>query len=175
MNEDDRSLRRTGLGMMLVFWLMIMAMGVWWFEDKLTERTHPNAHLSSSVNGTMTPVTLQRNAAGHFVAPGRINGEPVQFLLDTGASLVSVPATLADRLGLEQGAQAEFYTANGRALGYLTLLDEVNLGGLRAEDVRGSINPGMQDETVLLGMSFLHRFDIQIRGPQMTLSPSQAL
>lgn len=174
MNSEDKALRRIGLGMMLAFWLLLMALGVWWFERLIETRQYPNANLAVSGQASL-PITLQRNASGHFVAPGHINGEPVRFLLDTGASLVAVPGNLAERLGLEPGASADFFTANGRARGYLTMLDQVGLGGVNAHDVRGSINPGMYGDTVLLGMSFLHRFDIQIRGTQMTLSPAQAL
>nr|WP_229804324.1 TIGR02281 family clan AA aspartic protease [Halomonas lutea] len=160
--------------MMLVFWLLLMALGVWWFEHLIEARQHPNANLATTGEANL-PITLQRNAAGHFVAPGHINGKPVRFLLDTGASLVAVPGELAERLELEPGASADFFTANGRARGYLTRLDRVGLGGVNAHDVPGSINPGMQGDTVLLGMSFLHRFDIQIRGAEMTLSPAQPL
>lgn len=171
MSDDDKVLRRTGLGMMLLFWVIVLGLAVWWFQGLLEERRNPNAGLSVAVDAQ--PVTLERNAGGHFVATGRINGEPVEFLLDTGASLVSVPASLAERLGLERGVSATFETANGQARGYLTTLDEIALGGLRASDVRGSINPGFAGDTALLGMSFLNRFDIRIQGSRMVLSPPQ--
>lgn len=174
MSDDDKALRRTGLGMMLLFWVVVLGLAGWWFQGRLDERHNPNAALTASAPGEAQLVTLERNAAGHFVATGRINGEPVEFLLDTGASLVSVPASLAERLGLERGASVGFETANGQARGYLTTLDEIALGGLRARDVRGSINPGIGGETALLGMSFLNRFDIRIRGSQMILSPPQS-
>ncbi|MEC9482709.1 MAG: retroviral-like aspartic protease family protein, partial [Halomonas sp.] len=60
----------------------------------------------------------------------------------------------------------------GPAQGYLTTLERVGLGGVVAHDVRGSINPGMPGDTVLLGMSFLNRFDIEIRDARMTLRPA---
>ncbi|WP_136065830.1 retropepsin-like aspartic protease family protein [Modicisalibacter radicis] len=174
MSDDDKAVRRTGLGMMLLFWAIVLGLAVWWFQGLLEERRNPNAGLATSTaSGDAQPVTLERNAGGHFVATGRINGEPVEFLLDTGASLVSVPASLAERLGLERGASATFETANGQARGYLTTLDEIALGSLRASDVRGSINPGIGGDTALLGMSFLNRFDIRIQGSRMILSPPQ--
>ncbi|KXS37849.1 MAG: aspartyl protease family protein [Halomonadaceae bacterium T82-2] len=168
MNDNNDGVRRTGLGMMVLFWVILLGLAVLWFQDRLTTRHNPNAGLVED-EGT-GPITLTRNASGHFVATGRINGEPVTFLLDTGASLVSIPAGLADRLGLERGIRATFDTANGRASGFLTTLDEVSLGGLRARDVGGSINAGIGVDTALLGMSFLGRFDIRIRGSQMVLS-----
>ena len=174
MSDDDKALRRTGLGMMLLFWVIVLGLAGWWFQGRLDERRNPNAALTTTVSGDAQPVTLERNAGGHFVATGRINGEPVEFLLDTGASLVSVPASLAERLGLERGVSATFETANGQARGYLTTFDEIALGGLSVSDVRGSINPGIGGDTALLGMSFLNRFDIRIRGSQMILSPPQS-
>lgn len=170
MDEDAKGVRRTGLGMMLLFWLLVLAIGSWWFHGYLEQRRNPNAHLVHAVEGN-EDVFLQRNAAGHFVATGRINGEPVEFLLDTGATYLAVPADLADKLGLERGRPAYFQTANGSVEGYLTELDRVSLGGLSVQNVRGSINPGMSGETALLGMSFLNRFDIEIRGSEMVLRP----
>ncbi|GGX94662.1 aspartyl protease [Litchfieldella qijiaojingensis] len=174
MDEDAKGVRRIGLGMMLLFWLLILALGAWWFHGYLEQRRNPNAHLVHAITGEGEDVILKRNASGHFMATGRINGEPVEFLLDTGATYLAVPANLADRLGLERGRPAFFHTANGRVQGYLTEIDQVSLGGLSTHKVRGSINPGMGGDTALLGMSFLNRFDIEIRGSEMVLrSPAR--
>ncbi|WP_431025235.1 retropepsin-like aspartic protease family protein [Halomonas sp. H5] len=167
--HDDRAARRFGLGMMLLFWVLLIGSGTWWFQNHLEERRNPNAHLVR-VSDSGEPVRLKRNAGGHFVATGRINGEPVEFMIDTGASYVAVSEALADQLGLEVGASAWFQTATGRSRGHLTTLDEVALGGLSAQQVRGAINPGMSPDLALLGMSFLNHFDIQIRGEEMILS-----
>ncbi|APX94403.1 peptidase aspartic, CHP02281 [Halomonas sp. 1513] len=169
MDDQGRGVRRTGLGMMLLFWLLVLAMGSWWFQGVLDERRNPNAGLVHMTEGD-EPVALTRNASGHFVATGRINGEPVEFLLDTGATYIAVSSELAEQLDLEAGRTASFQTANGRVDGFITELDRVSLGGLTARQVRGSINPGMEGDRALLGMSFLNRFDIQISGDQMVLS-----
>ncbi|MBH8579219.1 TIGR02281 family clan AA aspartic protease [Halomonas pacifica] len=168
--RDDRAARRFGLGMMLLFWALLIGSGSWWFHLYLEERRNPNTHLVQVSDGG-EPVRLKRNAGGHFVATGRINGEPVEFMIDTGASYVALSEELAERLGLAVGASAWFQTASGRSRGYLTTLDEVALGGLSARRVRGAINPGMSPDLALLGMSFLNHFDIQIRGEEMILSP----
>lgn len=171
MSRDDGSVRRAGVGMMLLFWGLFILTGAWWFQGYLEQQNNPNAHLVDAVAGA-GPITLERNRAGHFVATGRINGEPVQFLVDTGATYVAVSSGLADRLGLERAGSAWFNTANGRVRGDLTTLDEVSLGGYSARAVRGSITPGMEGEMALLGMSFLNRFDIQIRDARMVLTPA---
>ncbi|WP_373183258.1 TIGR02281 family clan AA aspartic protease [Halomonas campaniensis] len=173
MSDDNRAVRRTGLGMMLLFWMLFIGAGTWWFHGYLEEQRNPNAHLVNAVEGESS-VVLERNRTGHFLATGRINGEPVEFLLDTGATYVAVSAELADRLGLESTGSAWFNTANGRVRGDLTTLDEVSLGGFAAREVRGSISPGMGGDVALLGMSFLNRFDIEIRDARMVLHPARA-
>lgn len=173
MSRGDGSVRRTGLGMMLLFWALFIGAGAWWFHGFLEQQRNPNAHLVNAVTGQDDSVVLERNRSGHFMATGRINGEPVEFLLDTGATYVAVPADMADRLGLERAGSAWFNTANGRVRGDLTTLDEVSLGGFTAGQVRGSISPGLDGEVALLGMSFLNRFDIEIRDARMILRPAQ--
>lgn len=172
MQRERESVRRTGVGMMLLFWVAFIGIGSWWAHQFLQSRHNPNAHLVNAVTGEGEPIVLKRNHSGHFVATGRINGEPVNFLLDTGATYVAVPAHLAEPLGLEPAGSAWFNTANGRVRGELTWLDEVRLGGFAATDVRGSISHGLETDVVLLGMSFLNRFDIEIRDARMVLQPA---
>ncbi|WP_110666537.1 retropepsin-like aspartic protease family protein [Salinicola halophilus] len=165
----DAGGRGAGLVMMLLCWLTIIALALWWFRGFEARRENPNAALVEQVQSD-GPVTLERNASGHFVAPGEIDGQAVTFLVDTGATYVSLSRSLADTLGLQRGREATFTTANGRVIGHLTTLDRVRLGGLVASDVEGSIHAGIGDDVVLLGMSFLGRFDISIRGDSMRLA-----
>ncbi|MES3677759.1 TIGR02281 family clan AA aspartic protease [Halomonas elongata] len=167
MGSERREVRRFGLGMMLLFWALLLGLGTWWLQGMLERRENPNAHLVNVEAGET--LTLERNASGHFVATGRINGEPVPFLLDTGATFVAVSGSLAERLDLERQGEAWFSTANGRARGHLTTLDTVSLGGLTAQEVRGSISNGLPGDKALLGMSYLGRFDIAISGDRLTL------
>lgn len=173
MQRESGSIRRAGMGMMLLFWVAFIGVGSWWFHGYLETQRNPNTHLVNAVAGTAGPIVLERNRAGHFLATGRINGEPVEFLLDTGATYVAVSAGLAERLALERAGSAWFNTANGRVRGDLTWLEEVSLGGFAASDVRGSISPGLEGDVALLGMSFLNRFDIEIRDARMILRPAQ--
>ncbi|MFB9865985.1 retropepsin-like aspartic protease family protein [Vreelandella sulfidaeris] len=161
--------QRGGIIMMLLFWVLLIAVGTWWIHGGLERMMNPNANIVHTLPAG-EPVTLKRNRAGHFEAPGRINGTPVTFLLDTGATYVAVPSDLAHDLNLEPGRSAWFNTANGRVEGALTTLEEVSLGGLTVQNVQGSISPGMERDTVLLGMSFLNLFSIEIKAGEMVMS-----
>ncbi|TVU90202.1 MULTISPECIES: retropepsin-like aspartic protease family protein [Halomonadaceae] len=165
----SQTAQRGSIVMMLLFWVLLMAVGTWWIHGGLEKMMRPNANIVHTLPAG-EPVTLQRNRAGHFEAPGRINGTPVTFLLDTGATYVAVPSELADELGLQPGRSAWFNTANGRVEGTLTELAEVSLGGLKVQNVQGSISPGMERDTVLLGMSFLNLLSIEIQAGEMVLS-----
>ena len=167
--------RGSGLIMMLLFWVLLMGVGTWWVYGGWKAMWHPNTHIIQTAESGK-PLVLKRNRAGHFEAPGFINGKPVTFLLDTGATYVAVPANLAEDLGLKPGRSAWFNTANGRVEGALTHLDEVRLGAIRVTDVQGSISPESEQDVVLLGMSFLGLLNIEMQqGEMMLRSPQQTL
>jgi aspartyl protease family protein len=161
--------RRLGKGMWVVMWLLVLGMLTLVFNNLLDAQRNPNTDPRTLSNATTTDVVLKRNRYGHYVATGTINAQPVEFLLDTGASDVSVPEGLAGRLGLKKGPRVRFETANGSVDGYMTQLDQVQLGDIRLHQVRASINPGMSGDAVLLGMSFLRHLEFTQRGDSMTL------
>lgn len=171
VDDQARGQRRMGRGMIIAFWVLVLGLGTWWFQGMLDERRNPNASVAEV--GGDGRVVLERNRSGHFVATGRVNGEPVTFLLDTGATYVTVSPGTASRLGLQRGPAATFSTANGRVRGHLARLDSVALGGLAARDVRGAVNPGLGDGIALLGMSYLGHFDIQLNGERMIIRARQ--
>lgn len=168
MRREPMSKQRGGIVGMVIFWVLLIGAGTWLIDGGFDKLMSPNAHIVSASQGE--PITLRRNRSGHYEAPGQINGEPVDFLLDTGATYVAIPSHMAETLGLTPGRVAWFNTANGRVEGALTQLDEVSLGGIRIENVQGSLSPGMHDDKVLLGMSFLNLLDIEIQGGEMRLS-----
>ena len=114
---------------------------------------------------------LKRNRLGHYVAPGKINNQPVTFLLDTGATAVSVPANVANNIGLTRGRSITVGTANGNIEVYQTTLKSVQLGNITLHEIRGNINPYMDGDTVLLGMSFMRHLELTQRGDTLTLTP----
>ncbi|MFC6668826.1 retropepsin-like aspartic protease family protein [Marinobacterium aestuariivivens] len=169
MTDFDAKSRNGGRLMWFAAWLSLLALLVLGFDGWLERQYNPNSELRAlSVDGK-AEVVLQRNRAGHYVAPGLINGQPVQFLVDTGATRISVPEPLAQRLGLRAGFATRVTTANGMATVYDTQLDEVRLGAILIRNVPGNINPGMPGDMVLLGMSFMKDLELVQRGETLTL------
>jgi aspartyl protease family protein len=161
-------MRRTGILMIVAGWLLLAGL-IWWVLDGALERQdNPNAELAE-VSGPLKEVVLKRSRDGHYRAPGRIDGQAVNFLVDTGATQVAIPLEVAKAIGLRAGPAFQAQTANGPTLAYATRLDSVVLGGLRARDVDGSIIGNAGSDEVLLGMSFLSRFAISMRDGEMRL------
>lgn len=158
-------MRNWGVGMIVVAWMLVG--GVVWvaMDGWVQRRENPNAGLAQVA--VSESVVLKRNAVGHFVAPGRLNGVPVTFLIDTGATNVALPLGVARAVGVERGPALRTATAAGVTAAYATRLASVELAGLAANDVAGVIVPDMPGDTVLLGMSFLSRFAISMEGGEM--------
>ncbi len=170
MTEEHEPQQRLGRLMLYGMWMLILLMLALAFNYGLDRRDNPNRHLRSTVAADGTrEVVLQRNPAGHYVATGFINDHAVTFLVDTGASDVSIPAHLARELGLEQGPAQTYQTAAGPATSYLTTVGKLRLGGITLHGVRASINPNVHDNEVLLGMSFLRHVDFSQRGDKLVL------
>ena len=162
--------RRIGLGMMIGAWVIGLGLLSLLFGNILDKQRNPNMRIETmqDVDG-IREIHLQRNRYGHYHASGTINGQPVEFLLDTGASDVSIPDNVARRVGLERGAPRYYNTANGTIKAYATVLDRVNLGELELRQIRGSINPHMEGETILLGMSVLKQLEFTQRGDTLII------
>ena len=115
-------------------------------------------------------VTLAADRHGHFVTDGAVNGNPVRFLVDTGATSIALPGRDAVRLGLDyrKGARGMTQTANGPVAVYRVSLDRVRLGGIELQAVEAVvIEQGL--DIALLGMSFLNRVEMKREGQTMTL------
>jgi len=116
-------------------------------------------------------IVLSADSRGHFITQGSINNRPVQFLVDTGASDVALGQAEAERLGIDfqSGTRVRLATANGVAEGWRLKLRAVQVGGVTVYDVDAVVTP-MAMPAVLLGNSFLNRFNMRRDADQMTLS-----
>jgi aspartyl protease family protein len=105
-------------------------------------------------------VIVPRDRHGHFRTEGRIDGRRLDFLIDTGASVIVLTADSAAALGLHPGSseyRATLRTANGVVRAAPTTLDMIEIGGIMVRDVPAVVMPeGVLNEN-LLGMSFLSR------------------
>nr|VFJ86243.1 MAG: aspartyl protease family protein [Candidatus Kentron sp. LFY]VFK13066.1 MAG: aspartyl protease family protein [Candidatus Kentron sp. LFY] len=166
--------RRIGMGMIAGAWIVLLGLLTMYFNDWLYDQENPNQQpLGISMGNGIREVPLARNRQGHYMATGTINGRTARFLLDTGATTVSVPADLARSLRLPIGLAATAWTANGPITTYDTRLDEVRIGNILLRNVRANINPRMRSGEVLLGMSFLKRIEFAQQGDTLTLRQSE--
>jgi aspartyl protease family protein len=116
-------------------------------------------------------VALSADAQGHFVTRGTINGRSVRFLVDTGATLTTLSRREADRIGLDyrRGALQQTVTANGTVQGWRVSLATVGVASATASDVEAMVLDSDALQDVLLGMSFLGRFDMRSQGSTLVL------
>ena len=121
--------------------------------------------------GARPSVSLTADLKGHFSAQGSLNGHPVNFLVDTGATSIAIGAADARRLGLDYkaGERAGVGTAAGVVPAWRVTFNTVKVGEITVHQVEGLVletNLGMP----LLGMSFLNRMEMKRDGQMMTLT-----
>jgi aspartyl protease family protein len=126
------------------------------------------ASYPSSANYAMVP----SDKWGNLFADGQVNGLPIRFIVDTGATFITFPAGEARRLGIDyhSGQKTVMETANGDVQGYRVKLDTVRVGEIAVQDVDAVIIEGNGLSSALLGMSFLNRVDMRREGTNLTLT-----
>ena len=155
--------------MVIAAWVILLVLLTVFFTDRIDKQNNPNRQLATVTTDGIPEVRLQRNRQGHYVASGTINGQAVEFMLDTGATDVSIPAPIAEKLGLKRGRAMTYQTANGAITAWQTTVDTIQLGQLQLGPIRASINPNDSSGAVLLGMSFLRHLDFSQQGNTLTL------
>jgi aspartyl protease family protein len=126
--------------------------------------------------GSAQRATLIADTGGHFVTTVLVNGITLRFMVDTGASLVTLSSGDALRAGINfrAGQKAVLQTANGTASAYRVKLDSVRLGDITLTNVDGAVVEGnVMGELGQLGLSFLNRVDMRREGATMTLTRRQ--
>ena len=124
------------------------------------------------VGNTALPrqIVLAMGSGGHYTTIGTINGQVTSFLVDTGATAISISQIEAEKLGLRYmyGKRIVTQTANGIAPAYQFQLASVRIGDVEVRDVEAIVIPGTMSH-VLLGNSFLNRFQMRRENDVMTL------
>jgi aspartyl protease family protein len=161
--------KRAGRVLMVLAWCAALFLATRFFGQWEARQENPNVVVNSEQGEGFIEVKLVSNRQGHFVASGQINGQPVDFMLDTGATDVSIPAEMARQLKLEEGFGVTLSTANGLSQGYRTRIDRLQVGDIVLRDVRALVAPGLGGKQVLLGMSALNKLEFTQRGGTMLL------
>ena len=170
MPKPEQNQQQAGKYMLLIGWLIGLGLLALLFSKALDKQYNPNSSVNSTItSGQHREVQLKRNRDGHYLARGHINDQPVTFLLDTGATGVIIPAHIAKQLNLARGHPGRAITANGTITIYKTRLPQIGLGAIKMYDIAAHINPHMQADEILLGMSFLKKLELVQRDNILTL------
>ncbi|MBV5298694.1 MAG: TIGR02281 family clan AA aspartic protease [Rhodoferax sp.] len=162
----SRGLKWAPLGIVM-FWLVVMGL----LYALMTHYLQPRP-VRISANGDLV---IPRARNGHFYAAGSVNGKPVSFMVDTGASMVTVSETFARQAGISGGVATVFKTANGDLAGRIVADVPVTLGPIRVSGVRLAVGlVGGEPDDALLGQGFLSKFEVILSKDQMILRPRQA-
>ncbi|HEY0331808.1 MAG TPA: TIGR02281 family clan AA aspartic protease [Rhodopseudomonas sp.] len=134
--------------------------------DRMTQKSATASAASATVGAAVTPnsavrsVSIPRDARGHFQTDGRIDGQRIGFMVDTGASVIALNESSAAQFGLRPAPRdynATVTTANGTVKAARTRLAMVDVGGLLVRDVDALVLPDDALSENLLGLSFLSK------------------
>ena len=170
MEPQNGYSKSTGKTMAVIAWVIGLALLTQFFGAWEDRQVNPNRDIASLQQDGRLEVTLDSNRKGHYRFIGRINQSEADFLVDTGATEVVIPASLAKFYGLESIGQGRALTANGYVDLEKTIIDTLSIDGIKLYNVRASLNPAMsRDQPILLGMSALGQLDIEQTQGKMIL------
>ncbi|NEX22834.1 TIGR02281 family clan AA aspartic protease [Thiorhodococcus mannitoliphagus] len=143
-----------------------------WALAQTGTRGNPNPHPVAYLGASGIPeVVLEENQLNQYVTTGRINGDRIEFLVDTGSVDVAMPYRVAQALDLNLTPGAISKTGNGNVQSWSAWLESVDVGGLVAKRVKATVLPNMHGEQVLLGMSYLRHMEVILAAGKLTLRP----
>lgn len=126
----------------------------------LSREYNPATSTDSPAAPQKAQLSIARGNNGHYQVAGSIEGHPVQFLVDTGATSVAMNESQARRLGIDyrvKGLPMKASTASGTVNAWRVKFDRIKVGSLEVLGVEGAVIEGEAPVEVLLGMSFLNR------------------
>lgn len=142
-------------------------------EGKIKKLGMGQAASVGGANVNSSPsVTLYANAQGHFVSECQINGAPLKFLIDTGATTVALNSGDAQfaKIDYKRGKPVNVSTANGVVTAYRVTIANLKIGAITLSQVEASVLEGGSPSVVLMGMSALNRLDMKRQDIAMTLT-----
>ena len=164
LNAPVTSPTKTGLIPMMIFWFVVMGM----LYALMTHYLKPKQS-QILANGDLV---IERSNDGHFYVEGKVNGRNTKFMVDTGASLVTITDAFAKNASILGGVATTFKTANGDSPGRVVEGLVVSVGQISVTNIKVGVGlVGGPENEALLGQSFLSKFDITITKNQMLLRP----
>jgi aspartyl protease family protein len=139
-------------------------------KDTYTLGTHISSEFTPPSPGTT--VTIAPDSSGMYEVNGSINGFQVKFVVDTGATLISMNKHNANRIGLNyklEGQESVAQTASGYSKIYLVNLKEVLVGDIKLQNIQGAVHDDDFPKVILLGNSFLNRVNLSRDGSLLQL------
>lgn len=139
-------------------------------ETPCAEGTLPYKAGLVSIGGSAHSASLTRGDDGVFKAAGSVNDQPVDFIVDTGASVTTLSGDIANRLGLRDCVAAGFAnTANGQTVICRVTLAKLSVAGFNFANIQVAVSPNMKG-VGLLGNDLLKQFNVSLQGDLLTLS-----
>jgi aspartyl protease family protein len=134
----------------------------------------PTSVASTGERSGPREIELKADAGGHFITEGWINGKATRFMVDTGATAVSLSQAEAERLGLDwrRAPMAQANTANGTVPAHTLQLGSVRIGELSLTNVGAVVLPSQMPH-VLLGNTFLSRVGMKRDNDTLRLEPKR--
>lgn len=127
----------------------------------------PGSEVDGGPNSGSTLV-IGRSRGGHYFVDGAVNDHYLNFVIDTGATVVALPQRLANEAGVKCQGRAISQTANGNTTVCTATIRELKFGGFTLRNVEAVFSPNLDQP--LLGMNVLQRFHVEQEGGEMRLS-----
>jgi aspartyl protease family protein len=159
---DNNQYAQSGRIMFIITWVFLFFLFFVFFY-------YFNSSNDSSYNIQNGTLIIKPDREGHYRISGAINDEKVMFIVDTGATLVAIPQSLAKRLQLQGRYPVLLQTASGQVYGSLTRLKKLTFANFKLHDVKAVIIPNNDNTMVLLGMNVLSQFDLSQKDKRLII------
>jgi aspartyl protease family protein len=123
---------------------------------------------SDSSSGSDKPLVLSQGRGGNYYTDGSINGHFLNFVIDTGATFVTIPLSFAESAGLKCKSMATMQTANGSSNVCHVVIQNLSFGNFSLDSVDALVAPNLGQ--ALLGMNVLKRFRVEQDASEMRLT-----
>jgi len=168
--------KKNSMGIKYLLYPLITIAVLWYGSNNLlVKKSAATLIQSPKVDRNIKPigwvaggVILHTDSQGHFRGTALVNNIPMPFLIDTGATKTSIPASMAITAGLPFGSEIQSSTAGGQVIDRLTRIKSLKIGNAEIRDLDANINQHLNE--ILIGMNTLKYFQMTQSGNTLTLT-----